>query len=152
MTGLDHDEKVIEEAKNNFSNYPSVEFAKGDATNMPFHDEEFDFVMCMGSFANFADQKIQILKEMKRVLKETGRIIISVFSEDAFEERMKVYKFLNVKIKDVRGTTVIFDDSVGDNISEQFTKGQLEELFGKAGLIAEDIIKSQIAYLCKLRK
>ncbi|MCK5026601.1 MAG: hypothetical protein KAS15_08445, partial [Nanoarchaeota archaeon] len=104
------------------------------------------------TFANFADKKFIILDEMKRTLKDSGHIIISVFSEDAFEERMKVYKTDGVKIKHIDGTTVIFDESFGDNISEQFNKEQLENIFSQANLIVEDITQVNIAYLCKLKK
>ncbi len=117
---------------------------------MPFPDESFDFVVCMTTFANFADKKFIVIDEMKRVLKSSGKIVISVFSEDAFSERMALYKTVGVRIKEVKGTTVVFDESLGDNISEQFTKTELENIFLKENLVIEDITKVNIAYLCTL--
>ena len=152
ITGIDHDQKLIDNAKKNFATYPSINILKAEATNLPFDDESFDFVICMTTFANFADKKFIILDEMKRTLKDSGHIIISVFSEDAFEERMKVYKTDGVKIKHIDGTTVVFDESFGDNISEQFNKEQLENIFSQANLVVEDITQVNIAYLCKLKK
>ena len=87
-------------------------------------------------------------EEMKRVLKKSGKIIISVFSEDAFEERVKVYKASGAKIKEIKDGTVIFDESLDDNISEQFTKKQLEDIFSKANLHIEDI--NTIAFILML--
>jgi ubiquinone/menaquinone biosynthesis C-methylase UbiE len=55
VIGIDHDESAITDAKNNFLNYPSVQFVRGDAVHIPFSEGEFDFAMCMGSFANFAE-------------------------------------------------------------------------------------------------
>ena len=150
--GIDHDEKTISSAKNNFSRYPSVKFIKMDATNLSFDDESFDFIICMGTFANFAKDKFVVLKEMKRVLKKSGKIIISVYSEDAFAERIKIYKASRVKIKEIKDGTVVFDESLGDNISEQFSKKQLEDIFSRAYLHIEDITKLNIAYLCTLTK
>lgn len=152
IIGIDHDENAISDAKNNFSKFPSIKILKADGTNLPFKDGEFDFVISMTTFANFGDKKFIILKEMKRVLKKFGKIIISVFSEDAFDERMKVYETVGVKIESIKDKNVIFDESVGDNISEQFNRLQLENIFSQAGLNVEDITKVDIAYLCTLTK
>ncbi|MDD2785854.1 MAG: class I SAM-dependent methyltransferase [Patescibacteria group bacterium] len=152
VTGIDHDDKAIADAKNNFSSYPSIKILKADATKLPFENGEFDFVVCMTTFANFADKRFIILDEMKRVLQNSGKIIISVFSEDALEERMKVYKASGITIKSVENGKVVFDESVGDNISEQFSKEQLEDIFSRANLQIDDITKVNIAYLCTLSK
>ena len=153
IVGIDHDDKVVTDAKNNFSKYSSIiKILKADAIQLPFNNEEFDFVICMTTFANFADKKFRVIEEMKRVLKEFGKIIISVFSEDALDERMKVYKSSGVKIKEIKNGTVIFDDIIDDNVSEQFTKEQLEDIFSRANLKTEDITKVNIAYLCTLTK
>ena len=152
VTGIDHDNKAVADAKNNFSKYSSIKIIKADAAQLPFDSEEFDFVICMITFANFADKKFKALEEMRSVLKDSGKIIISVFSENALEERMRVYKTSGVKIKEVKNGTVIFDESLGDSISEQFTKEQLENIFSRSNLKIENITKVNIAYLCTLIK
>ena len=152
IVGIDHSDRAVADAKNNFSRYPSIKILKADAAQLPFDNEEFDFVICMTTFANFADKKFKALEEMRRVLKDSGKIIISVFSENALEERMRVYKTLGVKIKEVKNGTVIFDESLGDSISEQFTKEQLENIFSRSNLKIENITKVNIAYLCTLIK
>lgn len=150
IIGIDHDDKAVSEARNNFSKNPSVKIIKAEATNLPFKNAKFDFVICMTTFANFSDKKFVVLEETKRVLRKNGKIIISVFSEDALEERMKAYKAAKLSVKKVKNGTVVFDKSLGDNISEQFTKNQLEEVFHRAGLKIEDMTKVNIAYLCSL--
>ena len=77
---------------------------------------------------------------------------MSMYSEDAFDERIKLYKEHKVPIREIKGTTVIFDEELGDNISEQHSKEELREIFEKASLKVIDIKKVGIAYLCKLRK
>ena len=150
IVGIDHNDEIVIEAQKKFIDYPIVKIVKADASNLPFPERTFDFVVCMTTFANFADKKYAILEEMKRVLKKDGKIIISVFSEEALEERMKIYKSCGVKIKEIKGGTVIFDESLGDNISEQFSKEDLEAIFLKVNLEIEDITKIGIAYLCTL--
>lgn len=152
IVGIDHNDKAVADATDNFYGYSSVKIFKADATQLPFNNEEFDFVICMTTFANFADKKFKILEEMKRVLKKSGKIIISVFSENALDERMKVYKKLGAKIKEIKDGTVIFDNIFDDNISEQFTKEQLKDIFSRVNLKIEDITKVNIAYLCTLTK
>lgn len=152
ITGIDHDDKAINDAKDNFSHYSTIKILKADATKLSFEDKTFDFVICMTTFANFADKKFIILEEIKRVLKDSGNIVISVFSEDALAERMKVYEILGVKIKEISNGKVIFDESLGDNVSEQFSREQLENIFSQANLTLIDITKVGIAYLCTLSK
>ena len=76
-----------------------------------------------------------------------------MFSEDAFEERMKVYKALGIKIKEIKDGTVVFDESLGANVSEQFSLEEIENLAQSSGLtIAEHQKVGLIAYICKLVK
>lgn len=153
IVGIDHDVKAVNSAKNNFSNIHSIKIMKAAAEDLPFESEEFDYVVCMTTFANFADKKFLILEEIKRVLKKDGKFIMSVFSEDAFDERIKLYKKLGI-IKEIRGTTVVlnFDNDFSDNISEQFTEKELRNIFKRAKLKVVDITRINIAYLCTLSK
>jgi ubiquinone/menaquinone biosynthesis C-methylase UbiE len=152
ITGIDHDDNAVLNATDIFAEETAIRILKADAANLPFLDSSFDFVICMTTFANFADKKFIVLEEMKRVLKIDGQIIISVFSEDALDERMELYKSLGVPIKSVNNGTVTFDESLGDNISEQFSEKELREIFSKAELSIKEIKKVGIAYLCLLEK
>jgi ubiquinone/menaquinone biosynthesis C-methylase UbiE len=155
IIGIDNDDIAVKDAKINFKNYPNVKILLAEASKLPFKDKSFDFVMCMTTFANFGNEKYKILKEMKRVLKDDGKIIISVFSEDALEERMKVYKTIGagatiLEVKD--NGTVIFDEKLGANISEQFSEKELIEIFNKVNFKVDEIIKSGIGYICEISK
>jgi ubiquinone/menaquinone biosynthesis C-methylase UbiE len=153
ITGVDHDEDAVQHARDNFREYRNVKILLADAVKLPFKNKSFDFVMCMTTFANFAYKKYKALKEMRRVVKDKGKIIISVFSEDALEERMKIYKSLGADIKEIKGNgTVVFDESLGDNVSEQFSKDELLRIFDETNLRVEKILKSGIGYICKLSK
>lgn len=70
ITGLDISLSMLEKAKN------KLQFCvNGNAEQIPFLDEIFDIVVCRQAF-HFLDTK-QIVKEMLRVLKRGGKIIIS---------------------------------------------------------------------------
>lgn len=152
LTGIDHDPQAIEDAKKNFKEHSQVKILKADAIDLPFEKNSFDFIICMTTFANFGDKKFKVLEEMKRVIKDNGKIILSVFSEDAFEERMKLYKRIGFPFKKIVGTTTYFKDEWGEGISEQFSEKQLKEVFSKVKLKVIEILKLEMSYICKLSK
>jgi len=147
IIGIDIDNSAVLFAKKEFKEYPNINVLKANAKKMPFSDSCFDFVICMTSFVNFGEDKYNGLNEIKRVLKENGKIIMSVFNEDAFEERMNVYKDLNIPIKKIDGTKVIFDKSLGANVSEQFSKEQLINIFNNVNLKIIKINRAGIGYV-----
>ncbi|HPD82160.1 MAG TPA: class I SAM-dependent methyltransferase [Candidatus Pacearchaeota archaeon] len=152
LVGIDIDKNAVIIAKKNFEKYPEVNIIEGDGRKLPFENATFDFVICMTSFVNFDNNKYIILEEMGRVLKNKGEIIMSVFNEDAFDERMKIYKKLKAPIIKTEGTKVIFDKSLGANTSEQFSKEELDEIFNKESLKINEIKKAGIGYVLSATK
>lgn len=61
-----------------------VDFQQGNASQMPFGGNSFDFIVCRAAFKNFADP-IGALNEMYRVLKPGGQAIINDLRNDASE-------------------------------------------------------------------
>ena len=154
LVGIDHDKTAVDLAKKKFKDISEVKILLENAKKLRFKDNSFDYVICMITFANFGQDKFKILKEMKRVVKKDGFILISVFSENAFEERMKAYKYYKAPIKEIKGTTIIFKDSLGDgdNISEQFSKEELKKIFEDVDLKIIEIKNIGILNVCKLKK
>ena len=153
VTGIDNEEKAINDAKENFKNNPTVDLVVAEATELPFQSETFDVVTFLMILPNLDNHKLEAIKESVRVLKNGGALILSTFSETAFEERMKIYKQTNVPIERIEGTKVVFDKSLGANTSEQFSKEELEKLGTEAGLIMVDCHRiGDIAYICKFQK
>ncbi len=119
ITAVDHDADAVVRAQQLFADFSSIKIIEADAVTLPFRDESFDYVICMGTFMNLADKKFLILNETKRVLKNDGKIIVTTFSEKALPERLIMYKKVGAPIKEIKGGTVVFDESLGSNISEQ---------------------------------
>ena len=61
-----------------------VDFQQGNASQMPFGDNSFDFIVCRAAFKNFADP-VGALNEMYRVLKPSGQAVINDLRNDASE-------------------------------------------------------------------
>jgi ubiquinone/menaquinone biosynthesis C-methylase UbiE len=53
----------------------NVEFRHGNASDMPFEDNTFDFIICVAAFKNFS-QPVEAVREMHRVLKPNGKACI----------------------------------------------------------------------------
>jgi ubiquinone/menaquinone biosynthesis C-methylase UbiE len=60
----------------------AVEFRHGDAAEMPFPPDSFDFIVCQAAFKNFSEP-VQALREMHRVLKPGGKALILDLRPDA---------------------------------------------------------------------
>ena len=86
ITGLDISRTFVEIARRNAADARvAVEFRQGDAANMPFANESFDFVLCRAAFKNF-NQPLRALQEMERVLDTGGRAMIIDLRGDASRE------------------------------------------------------------------
>jgi ubiquinone/menaquinone biosynthesis C-methylase UbiE len=76
VTGLDISETFVEIARNNAVDARvDVDFQQGNASNLPFADESFDFLLCRAAFKNFGEPA-RALEEMHRVLKSGGKALI----------------------------------------------------------------------------
>jgi len=67
-SGIDISEKAIVHAKRRF---PFFDLHVGKAEVLPWEDEQFDFVTCLGALEHFLDQH-RALGEMRRVSKRDG--------------------------------------------------------------------------------
>jgi ubiquinone/menaquinone biosynthesis C-methylase UbiE len=83
VVGLDVSKTFVEIAQANAKQAGvSVNFRHGQAANMPFDNESFDFIVCTAAFKNFA-QPIAALNEMQRVLKANGKALVMDLRRDA---------------------------------------------------------------------
>ncbi|HUI40373.1 MAG TPA: class I SAM-dependent methyltransferase [Terriglobia bacterium] len=83
IVGLDISHTFVEIARRNAAQAGvAVDFRHGDAANMPFHNESFDFLLCRAAFKNFI-QPVRALQEMHRVLRPGGRVLIIDLRRDA---------------------------------------------------------------------
>ncbi|MCK4849876.1 MAG: methyltransferase domain-containing protein [Phycisphaerae bacterium] len=79
VTGLDIAYNMIRQAtykaKRIISNGSAMTFMVGDAEHLPFESGYFDMVTCSNSFHHYPNQ-LQAVREMKRVLKSNGELLI----------------------------------------------------------------------------
>ncbi len=80
VTGIDLSEAMLNQAQRK-NIYPNLRFMKGDATRLPFEDSSFD--ICSISFGLHDmphEIRLEALKEMVRIVKMSGYIIIADYN------------------------------------------------------------------------
>jgi ubiquinone/menaquinone biosynthesis C-methylase UbiE len=89
ITGLDISRTFVEIARRKAGEAGvAIDFQQGNASQMPFADESFDFLFCSAAFKNFA-QPVEALREMHRVLKPGGRALIVDLRRDATRKSIR---------------------------------------------------------------
>ncbi|MEI2577359.1 class I SAM-dependent methyltransferase [Scytonema sp. PRP1] len=81
IVGVDISEKMLAIAKLKCSAYPQVSFQTASASALPFDNDSFDVIVSANSFHYF-DDPLAALKEMRRVLKPDGKVIILDWCRD----------------------------------------------------------------------
>jgi ubiquinone/menaquinone biosynthesis C-methylase UbiE len=86
VSALDISETFVEIARKNARREGvQVDFRLGNASEMPFESDSFNFLVCRAAFKNFS-APISALKEMYRVLKPGGRALIIDLRRDTTNE------------------------------------------------------------------
>lgn len=123
-TGFDLSESMLGVAR---SCCPDATFEQGNVTKLPFEDQSFDVVI--SSFMlMFVPAPEKAIREMRRVLRPDGRLIVSVWQ--GLDNNI-VYREL------VEATREVVDDESANSMAWPFTMGQvgsLEGVFKSAGV------------------
>jgi len=83
FTGIDISKGMIERARENASSLENVHFHIASAEQLPIEDETIDNIICTNSFHHYLHPE-KALAEIKRVLKDKGRVYILDFTFDNF--------------------------------------------------------------------
>lgn len=129
VTGLDLNPGMLAVAENIS---PGIKWLEGKAEDLPWEDHSFDVVISQFGLMFFEDKQAA-LREMFRVLKPEGRLVVAVFDS---LENIPGYKAL----------TKIFGEVAGEEVSRAlefpFSLGdtrQLKSLCTKSGLASAEI-------------
>lgn len=84
LYGLDLSPSMLEVARKRLGNAAILEL--GNATDMPYEDNQFDLVITMLSLHEIsAETRSAVIMEMKRVLKKDGRILLIDFHPGPYQ-------------------------------------------------------------------
>ncbi len=90
--GIDPSARLLKQAK--------IKTIKGKAEKMPFRDNEFDIVICVTAIHNFSNPKKGI-EEMKRVLKDKGKIAVTLLKKSSKFSKISALIKENLKIRKI---------------------------------------------------
>jgi ubiquinone/menaquinone biosynthesis C-methylase UbiE len=102
VTGVDISRSFVRIAEENARRASvRVSFEVADAADLPFPDDQFDFIVCRAAFKNFS-RPLVALNEMHRVLKRGGTALIidlrKDFSPQAVRDYVRGHGMLNAFI------------------------------------------------------
>lgn len=108
ITGLDIAEQMLVFGREKIAAKglsEKISMVKGDSENLPFEDNKFDAITVAFGVRNFQNLAVG-LKEMNRVLKPGGRLVVLEFSKPASFPFKQVYNFYFTYILPLMGNLV----------------------------------------------
>lgn len=150
ITGLDISKSFVEIAKRNAQQeHVEVDFREGNASQMPFAEASFDFLLCRAAFKNFSDP-VGALREMRRVLKPGGRAVVIDLRKDVNKKALDDYiGGLKVGGLDAFMMKWTFRLML---IRRAYTKQQLGEFISQSGFNNSEIQETPIGFEITLTK
>jgi ubiquinone/menaquinone biosynthesis C-methylase UbiE len=148
--GMDASKKLINIAK---EKYPDNKFIYNRTVKLPFAGEYFDKIFAMAVFHHIPshDLRLSYLKELKRVIKPDGIMVLTVWEPNPTIVKNQLSKnnfrkFFGFSELDYGDAFISFNNSRGEEIVNRyvhcFTKWELTDLVREAGF---SIAKSGVA-------
>lgn len=97
--------------------YPEIEFVLGDAMDLPFEDDSFDAVTIAYGLRNIPDP-VRALREMWRVVRPGGRVVVSEFSTPPNSLFRRLYDAHLTWVMPAVASLVSSDDEAYDYLAE----------------------------------
>ncbi|MDJ1114736.1 bifunctional demethylmenaquinone methyltransferase/2-methoxy-6-polyprenyl-1,4-benzoquinol methylase UbiE [Microbacterium dauci] len=117
VVAADFSAGMIAEGRRRHGGIPNLTFAEADATALPFADAEFDTVTISFGLRNVNDPD-QALREMLRVTKPGGTLVISEFSHPQAPLMRGLYSFYNDRVLPIVAKTVSTNADAYDYLNE----------------------------------
>lgn len=116
--------------------HPEISFVAGDAMHLPFADSSFDVVTISYGLRNVQDPS-QALREMARVTRPGGRLVIAEFSTPTFRPLRTTYRFYLGTVMPAAARAVSSDPEAYDYLSESILawpdQHALAAMIGRSG-------------------
>ena len=140
--GVDNSKKLIEKAREKYGDH----FKAADILNLPFQNNYFDSIWTIAVFHHIPSKQLRLeaLKEMGRVLKKNGRIIMicwNLWQSNYLKLLLKFTfrKFLGPSKLDFKDILVPWKRSGIQRYYHAFTKKELKKLFERSGFKVEEL-------------
>lgn len=117
VVAADFSRGMIAEGRRRHADVPNLEFVQADATDLPFADGEFDAVTMSFGLRNVNDPR-RALRELRRVTRPGGRIVVCEFSHPPSRAFDTLYRFYNGRVLPVVAKAVSSNAEAYDYLNE----------------------------------
>lgn len=117
VVAADFSKGMIAEGRRRHGDVPNLEFVQADATDLPFGDGEFDAVTMSFGLRNVNDPR-RALRELRRVTRPGGRIVVCEFSHPPSRAFNALYRFYNDRVLPVVAKAVSSNAEAYDYLNE----------------------------------
>ncbi len=144
VVGLDFSENMLEVGKEKVKQYgmKNIELIQGNAMDLPFEDNTFDYVTIGFGLRNVPDY-MQVLKEMVRVTKPSGRIVCLETSQPTIPGFKQLYFFYFKHVMPLAGKLLVkkYDEYAWLHESTLAfpNREKLASMFREAGMINVEV-------------
>ncbi|MBQ7432093.1 MAG: class I SAM-dependent methyltransferase [Lachnospiraceae bacterium] len=130
LIATDFSDGMLRQAKKNCRSYPNVTIKRADLTQLNCGDHRFDKVVA-GNVIHLLAEPYAAVKELERVCKPGGKIIIPTYINDADGVNRKAVRLL---------------EKAGANFQRQFDMESYQEFFADAGYdnVKYDIVEGRM--------
>ena len=84
VIAVDQSTQMLQKMKNKFAGRDEVQYLKGEAEKLPLPDEAVEYVFA-NMYLHHVETPLRAIKEMARILKPEGRLMITDVEEHTFE-------------------------------------------------------------------
>ncbi|GAA1464731.1 demethylmenaquinone methyltransferase [Microbacterium thalassium] len=138
VVAADFSQGMIREGRRRHGDIPNLSFVQADATALPFADDEFDTVTMSFGLRNVIDPR-KALRELLRVTKPGGRIVVCEFSHPPSPAFNGLYRFYNDRVLPAVARAVSSNaeayDYLNESIKDWPDQRKLAEWIREAGWI-----------------
>lgn len=117
VVAADFSRGMIAEGRRRHGDVPNLEFVQADATDLPFADGEFDAVTMSFGLRNVNDPR-RALRELRRVTRPGGRIVVCEFSHPPSPVFDGLYRFYNDRVLPIVAKAVSSNAEAYDYLNE----------------------------------
>jgi len=150
IVGLDISRTFVELASKNAAEARvRVDFRQGSASQMPFANDAFDFLLCRAAFKNFGEP-VRALQEMCRVLQPGGRGLIIDLRHDASPKQINRHvEAMHLSAINKVLTKLAFRTML---LKNAYTKEQFQHMLAQTAFRSVDIREDDIGFEIWLTK